>query len=403
MRLRTEQSSVGQCNLLAALILCFHFINAVIGIDGISIVVIGFVCAVALFYLVCRKIRISPSVILIFLFVLFAFLISYFRLNSTYYTQHYFLHFLSFGVISMVIGTQKSDTRSVVKWVIWIGAAGLPVCIARGFSAMDSGGTMGLSYTIFPIFCCALIALFLYRRLLIPALFDVVLSIYVFVSIAPRGIWLSLVFLLFCLAIYRITNAPNQSNRSIRKIISLIISTILIVLVIQNLPTLVSWLNDFFFNTFGVTVSALEKFLMYYDRNNLLNGRDYLWDAGKAYISNNFMIGYGIGYFEAAQGGSYSHNILIQSLCEFGLFFFIPILVVLFFSAKFLLFTGRDIDLEKYSYVALIITCGIFVLFFSSVYWMWIPFWYALGLLLRVIKDDSQRILQWSQMRKNRS
>lgn len=184
--------SIQTCtNLIATLVLCFYFINGVFGIAGISIVNIAFILLLELIVLKNRKFQLNILIAFVCAFIILEFLISALRLADISNTFSYLQYFLVFSVAAMIAGDMEIDIESVLKSILYVGLFGILVLLMRGFSGMDSSTTMGISYSILPVFFSSVIIFLNNKKLRIYAIVSMILDLFVFVKIAPRGIWLT--------------------------------------------------------------------------------------------------------------------------------------------------------------------------------------------------------------------
>ena len=169
-------------------------------------------------------------------------------------------------------------------------------------------------------------------------------------------------------------------------------------LIIHNLYDVVVWADSFLNSTFNVSIGALRKIIYYYKKGDLLNGRNDLWDTARGYISESPFLGNGIGYFEYKNEGAYPHSILFQAMCEIGILFGgIVLLLLIIKSIKILFATDKSVLYDRYCYSVLVISTGVLILFYSSSYWLWVPFWYYVGYLLQLQANLDKFILRGSK------
>ena len=381
---RKQLLSIQTCtNLIATLVLCFHFINGVFGIAGISIVNIAFILLLELIVLKNRKFQLNIHIAFVCAFIILEFLISALRLVDISNTFSYLQYFLVFSVAAMIAGDMEIDIESVLKSILYVGLFGILILLMRGFSGMDSGTAMGISYSILPVFFSSVIIFLNSKKLRIYAIVSMILDLFVFVRIAPRGIWLNCIVFLFFIILLKIKNSKSAKNQRVIQICALAVALAVVWIVSNNLYEIVIWLDSFMYDKFKISVGALKKMIFYFNKGDLANGRNDLWSNAKAYISQAPFLGNGIGYFESHNYGAHPHNIILQALCEKGVIIGSILIIVVYGKAITLLFRIQDIDEDTSSYFSVIvITCGLVLLLYSSSYWLWVPFWYCLGFLI---------------------
>ena len=157
--------------------------------------------------------------------------------------------------------------------------------------------------------------------------------------------------------------------------------------VLIRLSAILRWINDILVEKFDIHIYALWKYLYYVDKGNLSNGRNELYEAAVDAISRGGVLGNGIGYFESLSiegipEGTYVHNCVLQALSEGGLIFTIPLIVLVLFSTYILIAKTNCMNNKEYLYFAMVFSYGTIMLFYSSVYWIWVPFWYFVGFLM---------------------
>lgn len=370
-------------NLIAALILCFHFVNGAIGIQGISAINIAFILGLEVIYIFRKGLKINKYAVLLILSILIVFLFSFLRLSDTHNTLSYFAYFIAFGIVSLLSGTETVNPEKVVKTVLYIGFIGICVYLFRGFESYNSSDTMGISYAMLPVFFSSIIAIAYYKHIRFLALVCAILSLYIYFLYSPRGVWVTILFFGFFFVLFKIVHYKNNYTQSRIKIIFLILIIIGSWVFIANLYEIINWLDQFVENVFHVSISALNKILFYYKKGDLLNGRIEIWGLAWSYIEQSPFFGNGIGYFENMYRDAHPHNILLQAMCEQGIIVGgAAVAWLLVNSLRSLLRTSSSITCENYCYSLMVITLGLVPLFYSSSYWLWVPFWYFVGYLI---------------------
>ena len=141
------------CSFLTAFYLSLFYINGVVGIHGIAYITI--LCIMGICCLAVKKgwIKVYREWILILIFFVFMYGVSFFRLGINQYTVDYFMHFLTFGVIGIIIGMQRIQIMYVAKYMLYVGYIGIPVIIYRYSGLQDDSEpvVMGLVYAMLPI------------------------------------------------------------------------------------------------------------------------------------------------------------------------------------------------------------------------------------------------------------
>ena len=364
---------------LGSIIISFQYICAMIAIPGISIILAFLIIGISLYQLAKHRFVITKQYLMMVIYVMIVFLISFLFLTETAYTLNYFERFVLYDMVALLIGFQIKDTDGIIKKVIIIGIIGIPFLLISNVDVMNSSDQMGYAYSCLPILIASFLG-FGYDRI-----FKIICSINIIIilikcsTFAPRGV-LVIIFTVIITMLYWHVSTRNSKN--LKLIVSISILLILfsgVLYIFSNLENIIECVNDFLIDKFNVRVYAFDKYLRYIAQDKLYNGRDYIWALAINAIRENPVIGYGIGWFENSALGSYCHNIILQSFCEAGIFFGIPVIF----------YTGRQVleilkspfseDKVSFKWLMLIFCIGTEILFFSSVYWSYMLFWYFLG------------------------
>lgn len=366
-------------SLLLSLAMSFSFINETIGINGSSLITLPVIVVLLLVSVRQMSLRIYPATVTVITCILFAFIGSYLRLGFLSHTFSYLAYFCAFGIIFLVIGTQESDLCVVLQCNVIIGLVGTVVLRLRGFDHMNTSAIMGLSYGYLPLLLSAISGLICYRRHKVLNLLGIVFLGFTTIQIAPRGIWICVAAYLALAGFYFLCRKGDPRQLLKKKIVLLGTFAVVLIVLLVNLEQIVVGVNNFLVNNLNLHIKALEKFVFYFRKGDVLNGRQELWSLAGTCIQSNVLIGKGIGYFEMLAGGSHTHNIFLQALCEGGLVFLIPICAMLFGSIKYLLSANGSTPKEDYILFVLLFSCGFVPLIISSTYWILTPFWIFLG------------------------
>lgn len=370
-------------SLIAMMVLCFHFINGVIGVGGVSVITILLIAFLELLVLIKNDSNINIGIFLLIIGVLFELFISSLRITDTSATFLYCRYFITFSIVAMIAGGLKINAEATVTYILYSGLVGICVCLIRGFGNYNSSMTMGISYSMLPVFFSSVIALLVYREKKIISMICLILCMFVFVKIAPRGVWLTSGLFFFLILLFRMGLSKDSLLKKISRISVLVSAFIAVWLVWDNFTEIITWLDSFFYNRFQISISALKKMLFYLQQEELSNGRIKLWTIAHECIMNEPVFGNGIGYFESMNNGAHSHNIFIQMLCEKGLILGGLVLVAIYGRGLYLLFkVKKNEKIVSGYYRVMVLSCGLIMLLYSSAYWLWVPFWYSIGYML---------------------
>lgn len=357
----------------------FQYICAAISISKISVFLSLTLILTTVFLLAGKRATVYPSYLLIVMMIFMTFIISMLFLSDITASSDYLIRFILYDVCAFLIGMQRTDKDEVIKKIIIIGAIGMPFVFLTSLDPMNTSNRMGYSYSCLPILIVSFIGITYEKKYIVASMINIVIILAKFAPYAPRGVWV-VIFTFFVLVTYRgiIVDKAKGSKFAI-SILVLLGLTVGFVYLIENLETVIAIVNDFLRSKFDIQIYALEKYLRYLAQDKLYNGRDVLWTLAMREVLKNPIIGHGIGYFESISGGSHCHNIFLQSLCEAGLLFFIPLLAYIGAIVIALVRSPFSNDSSAYKWDILTFCCGIEMLLFSSVYWLYIPFWFFLG------------------------
>jgi len=377
-----KKSNIKLNSIIAAIMLCFNLINGTIGIDGVSYITIALVFSLLIWGLIRKTCSIYANTAKVVLYIITVFIISFLVVPDTQYTLYYFRYFLGFGIIAFIAGQQNFVIEDVLSYIEIIGAISITIFFCRGFDRYDASLKMGISYSFLTVLFAALITLrYSKQRKIIPILLIVsILGCYI--MIAPRGIWVTIGISLLLYYYIMLGKRENSTNKII---IRGTIATVIIgggILLFQNLFSVLSMLRDLVYSITNTRVYALDKAIWLLSNANATNGRDTLALNAREMISSNFIFGNGIGAFEVQNYGLYVHNIFYQALCEAGIFFLFPTLCIMLYVIRRLLKPIQESVIVQRLFLLMLFSNGFIILFYSSVYWQLLPFWFLIGFLL---------------------
>lgn len=390
MKFQEQERDTKINNWLVAVMLNFSFINGVIGVEGASLITLAVIIFLCILSMRRKEFTIYSSAMVLIAFILVCFLISFCRVKDPSYTFFYLEYFLAFGVLALLVGLQNISIDKVVMCMCRIGLVGILIWISRkghllhGFSSDDSPHLMGLSYAILLLLFSSVIGLALDFRTRMISIINIFLVTYILLKVAPRGIWLAIAFFIAIYCFFALSQIKDARYRFVIKIIAISIALLAIFFVINNFTEIILGIADVLSSKFGIKIYALSKYANYLKRGDILNGRGEIWGNAVQYVRDNPLFGKGIGYFEYQGDGGYAHNIFIQVLCEGGLFLLVPIVFAVLRSFGIFLGVSAKFSRSEYLFFALTFTCGVVNLFYSSVHWINIPFWFFLGYFLKI-------------------
>lgn len=370
-----RNSSINLNSFWAAILLSAGSFSVALPVNGITPFLLS-LCLI--YYLFSCKPKFNKTITFfvgfIFLYFLFSFLIIDDRTNSI---KEYFVKFLFMGLSGLCLSQLAVSPEKVIKYTVVISIVLLPFSFRLDFNE-DTGIMMGISYYIIK-FINAIILAFLYRitffskKTFLQQIGLVALLIVYclfFVSFASRAAILSiLLFIVFSLI---------ACSRKHTLLISLVIGAIGGVLYIYFFDIL-KVVSDMASNH-GLNILAVDKMLYYLD--DISNGRDELYKKGLYMINENPLFGNGIASFENRFNTIYIHSIWLQLLIEGGLFFFVPIAIIVFLSFRYIMIDNNN-QVNRL-FVAYLISISLVQLTFSETFWRLQYFWYYIGYTIQL-------------------
>lgn len=366
-------------NWLTAVVLSFFFINAVIGVAGSSYLTLMVMLILCVISIKRKQFIIYPSAMIFIGVILALFLVSLFSVRDTTYTFIYFQYFGGFCIISFLAGLQNICVENVIAHMSPIGFVGMIAVLIRGFSSYDWSHLMGLSYAILPLLLSSIIGLYLDIWTKLLSIANIIMALFCFNKIAPRGIWIVVACFMAIYGFYILCKSKQTGNRLIKEALFIAGLFIVIVSVIINFSEIILGINDFLYSKYGLKIYALEKYAYYFEKGDVLNGRNEIWNNALDCIRDNILFGRGIGYFEFQGDGGYVHNLLLQVMCEGGIVLLIPVILIVLQSLRVLVRIPDISGRNEYLFFALMFSYGVVMLFYSSVHWKFVPFWFFLG------------------------
>lgn len=375
-------------NMSASIVLCFNLINGAIGIDGVGLVTLFFVLFLLIVSSYRNPILISKVTICIVMLISLFFGISFLCVSNTDFTTEYFLYFISFGTVALIVGEQSVNLKSVLKYSSFIGF----VCTAviffvHGIEKYNASIQMGITYSMLPVLVASYILLKYIHKFYIISIFNALLISYIYLNIAPRGIWVSILIYVVFSIIFIYLKYENNWQHITRFLALTILFWGIAVFVINNVYQMIAFIDDIYQVITGNRIYAIAKLMFFLNNDaDVSNGREYLWNQALDIIESSPIVGNGIGYFESVFGG-YTHNFILQSLCEGGVIFCVPIIFFVIMCMCMMNEIVRKDKVEFFFYNMLFVN-GIVVLLYSSAYWKMFTFWYLLGYTIRFYRNN---------------
>jgi hypothetical protein len=379
---------------LGAVIICFQYICAAIAIPRISIILAFTIILVVIYQLINRQFAITASFLAIVIYIILVFLISFLVVNKAEATLDYFARFVLYDIAALLIGFQIKEKEEIIKRVAIIGLIGLPFLLTSNIITLNTANRMGYAYACLPILVASVLGLVYEKKIKIICAINIFAIFIKLLAFAPRGVWVVIATAIVASVYWRLCVNNNRGTKFVTSVAILMLLFGGALYLFYNLEVTVTALNEFLVHKFNIRIYAFDKYLRYLAQDKLYNGRDYLWNLAVSAIGSSPVIGHGIGYFEGISSGSYCHNILLQSFCEAGVFFGIPVIVYIGRQLVRIVRSPFLENRESFHWLILVFCVGIEMLLFSSVYWSYSLFWFFLGSCLHDVK---QRGVQNSQ------
>lgn len=199
----------------------------------------------------------------------------------------------------------------------------------------------------------------------------------IILSLGSRGPVLCLIVFLF-FKLFNPHYKRTYKNTIIR--LGLFVIAILVFIFLDNI-------FEYLYYTFlkyGINSRNLKLFL---SKDLHLSGRDAIYEITLAEITNSPILGIGIAGDRRVLGGSYTHNLFIELIANFG------IIIGLFFSVIIINLTIKALfikDKTKYDLLTMWISLGLVPLMVSGSYLTEMKFWIFLGLIYGYRKKSSK-------------
>lgn len=324
------------------------------------------------------------SIATIFLFFLISYNINY--LDNA--TSKYFGSFLIFGVTGIFFSQLKFSIYQVLRNISIIS---IPVwyivykmdfkTVSQSLDSVDYGMWMGVSYGLLRLFLSICILILFYRNKFSPiySIFLIILLVFyvgVYFAFATRGAILSIMIFLF--SYYFVI----QKSRLYKNVL-LFLSACTLLTVYYYILDVIVFFNSTF-NDLGFEIRFFSKMQVLLESGNIDNGRVHLVQKAVQGIVESPLWGNGIASFEEKYG-YYVHNFFLQLFYEGGILFALPILLVLFVMIRYIYVSSR-VSLEEKIFLLFLVCSGLIELFFSSVLWRSVFFWFSIFYCVKLIQ-----------------
>lgn len=377
---------------IVAVQICFQYICASVSFHGISVVLEFVLIAMLMLEIFNHRIIVTPSFLLVSMFVILSFIVSMIISREIKFTVNYFERFIIFCMSAFLLGYQVQDKEMIIQKVVIIGLLLLPSVVIKDVMKMSSEYRMGYAYACLPILIASFIAISSRKIYFAIGFINIIVLMIKFINFAPRGILVIITIAFAFLLYWRFCIGKNEGQRFLSVAFTICAIFCIGLVAIYNFDFIIRSINDFLVDTCNIKVYALQKYLNYSAQGKIFNGRDKLWLLAWDLIKKRPSLGYGIGYYETLAEGAYCHNIILEALCEGGIV--LTIFVVLYIGGMIFKLANAIIQRSKmeYNWSVFSFCIGLVVLFFSSSYWMYPLFWFFLGDYLR----ETGRKMRWN-------
>lgn len=365
-------------SILLGLFLCnsmiTKLITSVISFNNNIVIFIG-ALLVASMVLNLRRVY-SMKLLVINMVVAVAFVFSFLANMGNYsFTMNYLLSYFLYGAAGMLLCSLRTDGTTVLKTIASVFAIfsvlTVTVYIPQAQNVLYVEQSMDISYTM--VIGLSAVAL-VWKECKIPS--RIVLgccaaaSLYYLLFWSDcRGAVVSIMFLAMIVIL----------RRSKHKIFISVLFLAAMVFVLWGWDAIIEALTE--------SHSEMRWISRFRRGSDVTSGRNELYDLAKETISQN-VFGKGIGYFETISNGQYTHNMVTQLMCEFGIFIGIAVSIYIIVLVIKTLLNKRSSDYDIF-----LICQFIPRLMLSSVYWsnpfIWVFLYYKSG---RQNNDDIKKI-----------
>jgi len=308
-----------------------------------AIIIVSLVIVLLMLLIKGKRIVLDARFILILLYVVVFYIIGrllgFTDIEPVYFVCWFVAPFSLFYLLKKVSSFSLKNLLFFISIIPSIG-----ILVYREIFALSEQSTisMGTSYNFLtPVLACIACALFYFVKLsLVKKLLYVpivIINAVYFFELAKHGSRGPILCVLFFLIIFLLVSFDDKKRKIIFHPIRALTALIVLVFAIVNLrPILVSLSSVF-------DSSILEKMIILYDNNNILNNRSNEFIAASSTIFDSIFIGHGISSFRYFTGYVYPHNIFLQLLFDGGIVLFLIFIVPLILSvAKLFLKSSKD-------------------------------------------------------------
>lgn len=311
--------------------------------------------------------------------------------NAVYILDH--LWFILVSVLPMYFIGLSFDFEKNEKWLFWISFIGVFTTFLYQFYYLSSGrelihDNMSAAYNVLPS-----VSILVYSALKKNKLFNWMAAVIGMVLLLVFGTRGSIAGLAIFIIAYIFINIVSLKS-NLKKIIYTLFSIAILysIFVTNILINFAKWASDIF-SGIGFSTRIFNYFIMgkiIYD-----NGRNPILEIVLQAIKEKPLLGYGLmgdrKVIEALffNESTYTHNIVIELWCQFGVIFGSLILFIMLF----IIFLALKKSDNSNKYFILMFATIVFVkLFFSGSYILEPYLFFMLGMCIQIIRNSNKKI-----------
>lgn len=281
-------------------------------------------------------IKFSKLTIFISIMIIALYIVSYIRNPGIYPIGQ----LLFFCLIPLFSFSRNINAKLVLEYCMWLSLLSV-FCLNGIFSVQYEGInqiSMGSTYGICVSIVAAVIHFFLYYKesskgIKALYLYQLFLLIKV-INVGNRGAILEVILTFIVMFISPFRWREEKEKHTLKKIMIMWILMIGIIIIFLNLDGILIFLNKLCINLFGSAPSFLIKSNSLLESGNLNNNRTKLYNDALNLILREPIAGYGMRTFSLYTIFPWPHNLFIQLIFDGGIFFFIPMTLLIIIMIK---------------------------------------------------------------------
>lgn len=290
----------------------------------------------------------------------------------------FYISFLSKGFVGFLVGSLDISREYIYEAFYKVSILNfLAIFLFPFTNFLDSMNYMRFGYAIVPSILMFILVMVIEKKVTLFLLGITSISLILMIVYGSRGpILIVFVFGLFLFLF----------NKSIKKFVKFIfISSIAIIVYLQyKFLLLVKLLDYIYYNLKFQSYSIIKLRMIFSDGlAESSSGRDNLYEIIWNYITQNILLGWGIGFSQVIIEGS-AHNIFLQILLEFGLvglLVWVMVWIVLF--RKYQIISVHN-EIIFFGIITILLAISIGRLLVSSDMWLRPEYWFCLSIIINL-------------------